>query len=317
MPHFRKIGWDQVGFDPAHSVQVLPVGKQATLYLVAGADLDISVDDDSVAKLKIGSGDDKSAHGAGGLSAWEKGQQIRKIVITAANNPGTSTTLRAKLDGRDWAQPVGIQVVMNQNWCHAGVKTAEITPSLVQELEKMPLRDAVIRIAEDQMYSAIAKQGDGFGVYDIDKKYNWCGAFAYWCWARAAAVKKVANPFGPNNNVLFSPQKAIHWAMKPESSGQLLRYSGESPMDGKGMQDYREIGWNGNTLERGDIVLLRAGHATDWKHVCLVDTVDGDVLTTMDGNQGAYDAIKRTQRSLAKKTGDGRVPALVFIHALI
>ncbi|WP_457825466.1 hypothetical protein, partial [Staphylococcus aureus] len=83
----------------------------------------------------------------GGLSAWEKGQQIRKIVITAANNPGTSTPLRAKLDGRDWAQPVGIQVVMNQNSCHAGVKTAEITPSLVQELEKMPLRDAVIRIA--------------------------------------------------------------------------------------------------------------------------------------------------------------------------
>jgi len=83
------------------------------------------------------------------------------------------------------------------------------------------------------------------------------------------------------------------------------------------MQDYREIGWNGNTLERGDVVLLRAGHATDWKHVCLVDAVDGDALTTMDGNQGAYNAIKRTQRSLAQKTGDGRVPALVFVHALI
>ncbi|MCZ0737653.1 hypothetical protein [Phreatobacter sp. AB_2022a] len=317
MPHFRKIGWDQVGFDADRSLQLIPVGRQATLYLVAGPGLDVQVDDDTVVKLNAGTKDDRQAHGAGGLSAWEKDQTIRKIVLTASSKPDATTTLRALLDGRDFAKPVEIQTIMNSNWCQAGAKTAAVTPALMAELKRMPLRDAVIRIAEDQMNSAIAKQGDGFGVYDIDKSYNWCGAFAYWCWAHAAAVQGEFNPFGPSNNVLFSPQKAIHWAMKPESAGQLLRYSGTSPMDGKGHQDYREIGWNGCSLERGDIVLLRKAHAGDWKHVCLVDTVEGDALTTMDGNQGKYNAIKRTRRSLSAMTADGKAPALVFVHAMI
>jgi hypothetical protein len=79
---------------------------------------------------------------------------------------------------------------------------------------------------------------------------------------------------------------------------QLLRYQGGNPMTGKGTQEYREIGYNGYFLERGDIVLLREGSASGWKHVCMINSANGSQLQTMDGNQGKGQSIKLVKRSL-------------------
>ncbi|WP_156971056.1 hypothetical protein [Beijerinckia mobilis] len=115
--------------------------------------------------------------------------------------------MHAKLNGRDWIAPLTIRVVSNQQNRQVGASAGEVSPQLRVELQRLSLRDAVIRIAEDQMHSAIATQSDGFGVYNIDAKFNWCGAFAYWCWQQACAIKSVPNPFGSNGGVLWSPHK--------------------------------------------------------------------------------------------------------------
>jgi hypothetical protein len=182
------------------------------------------------------------------------------------------------------------------------------------EIEKLSLRDAVIRIAEDQMHSAIASQSNGFGVYNIADDLNWCGAFAYWCWEQACAIKRESNPFGPKSTVLWSPQRAISYAMRDDTPVQLLRYAGEDPMTGKGKQEYREIGWAGCNLERADVVLYREGTASGWKHVCLVyEPSDSGSIRSIDGNQGQNDCIKIRTRSLDAKVAGG-APSLVFVH---
>jgi len=84
-------------------------------------------------------------------------------------------------------------------------------------------------------------------------------------------------------------------------------------MTGKGTQEYREIGWNGCGLERGDIVLLRVGNAGGWKHVCMVNEVNGSQIQTMDGNQGTNQSIKKVNRPLNEKLSDGSFK-LVFVH---
>jgi hypothetical protein len=204
MAHFRKIG-DRTGYDEDRALQILPVTQQTTFYLVAGADLDVSVDDDSVVGLKAGDTDDKAAHRSAELTAWEKDNILRKVVVKANSNEG-ETALHAKLDGADFAQSVTLRVVADQNWRRVGKATGECQPELRAELQLLPLRDAVLRVAEDQLHSSVCTRSNGFGVYNIDKSYDWCGAFAYWCWNQAAAIKNLDNPFGPKSSVLWSPQ---------------------------------------------------------------------------------------------------------------
>ena len=153
-------------------------------------------------------------------------------------------------------------------------------------------------------------------MYHSNKAYNWCGAFAHWCWSQATAIRGEGNPFGGDSEVLLSPQKAIHWAMRSDTPAVLLRYKGIDPMTGKGTQEYREIGAQGHQLERGDIMLLRDGNAGGWKHVSLVNSVSGTAVQTLDGNQGAGQSIKLVNRSLTDILPD-KSPKLVFVHVLL
>lgn len=316
MANLTKPLWMKDGWDSGRSLQVLPVHQSTEFYLVAGQNLDVWVEDEDLVALRIGESDDKAAHRDGGLSAWEKQQYIRRIRV-AANGTTGRTTLHATQTGADFIEPLTLEIVADSNARQAGKLPAQVTDSLRKEIQMMPLRDAVIRVAEDQMHSAVCTASNaGFGVYDIDASLNWCGAFAYWCWAHACAIKGVPNPFGSNNTVLWSPQRAIHWAMDPSTAGQLLRYSGGDPMTGKGTQEYREIGWNGNDLDRADIVLLRKGSAGAWKHVCMVDWVEGDTVHTQDGNQGKGQSIKKVSRSMTAQNPD-RSYELVFLHVLL
>jgi hypothetical protein len=113
---------------------------------------------------------------------------------------------------------------------------------------------------------------------------------------------------------LASVQKAIHWAMRSDTPGQLLRYEGASPMDGKGHQDYVEIGWNNNYLEPGDIVLTRAGNASGWKHISMIYAKGITTFDTIDGNQGAGQCIKIRQGFAIDQLLPDRSHARVFIH---
>jgi hypothetical protein len=171
-------------------------------------------------------------------------------------------------------------------------------------------------VAEDEMNSAVSLT-TGFGVYDVDPSYDWCGAFAHSCWKLADAIKRVDSPFGTENDKLLSPQKAISWAMRDDSPSQLLRYQGYNPfLGGSVLQEYRDIGYNGYNLERGDIVLLRKGQANGWKHVCMVYSWDGASLTTIDGNQGWPRSIKTVPRDINEKLSDGSY-SLVFVHPFV
>jgi hypothetical protein len=255
--------------------------------------------------------DSAGAHKDNTLSDWEKDQFIRVITLVAKS--AGSTRLRATLDGKDWIAPLTVRVIHDATCRQVGKAKAQVTPELRQEIQSMSLRDAVIRVAEDQMHSAVART-NGFGVYNMASNLDWCGGFAYWCWDQACAIRGDENPFGGSNKVLWSPQRAIHWAMQPTTPAQLLRYQGVSPMDGKGQQEYHEIGWNGYYLNPGDIVLLREGTADGWKHVCMVHEVTGRALVTIDGNQG-LPSIKLVQRSLDHKVGDGSYQ-LVFLAVM-
>ena len=305
MASFLKIGtWDQAGYDEGRALQILPVGQQTTFYIVAdtaGADPSVSVDD------------------AGLVSLTVEGSLMLKVTVMANNNQG-QTTLRARLNGKEVARPITLRLLHDPYWRQVGKALGECTPEIRKEIQILPLRQAVLRVAEDQMHSSIAWRSNGYGVYNIDKDLDWCGAFAFWCWQQAAAIKGVTDPLGRDSTVLWSPQRAISWGINPATPGQLLRYRGGNPFTGAGTQEYREIGWNSCRLEPADIVLLREGHAGGWKHVCMVDQDLGANLRTMDGNQSPNrsfppPSIKRVTRSRDEKLADGSYK-LAFLHVL-
>jgi hypothetical protein len=304
MPNLHKPAHsDSIGYDEDRNLQVMSVKKRAKFYLVAGANLDVATDDEDIASTTSGADDNAAAHKDRTLTGWENAQVIRNITVTA-NAPGT-TQLRATLGGRDMIAPLTIRVMDDATRRQVGKARNQVTSELRNELQNMSLREAVLRVAEDQMHSAIA-QSDGFGVYNMDAGLDWCGGFAYWCWDQASAIKGVNNPFGGDNKVLWSPQRAIDWAMITTTPGQLLRYKGESPMDGMGMQDFHDIGWSGYNLEPGDIVLFRFPNGK-WRHVSMIHALTGSSsLETIDGNQGTK-GTSNTSISLHQRNIDNKV----------
>jgi hypothetical protein len=313
MANFRKpAGADDAGFDADRSMQVIPVGRIARLYLIAGDGMEVAIDDTSIASVTIDPSDNPRAHSNSALTGWEKTQSIRELRVRGLTLG--STQLHGTLNGNEWANPVNIVVVNDPEARRVG-GAATVSPDIQQTIATSTLRDAVLLVAEDQMNSAVSR-GDGFGVYDVDPSYDWCGAFAHWCWKLAAAIQGVDSPFGTNNDKLLSPQKAISWAMRDDTPAQLLRYHGYDPFrGGDAVQEYREIGYNGYDLERGDVVLLRKGTANGWKHVCMVYSWDGTNLTTMDGNQGWPRSIKTVSREINEKLSDVSY-TLVFVHPI-
>src|SRR5262245_26767946 len=202
---------DPSGYDADRNLQVMSINKRTTFYLIAGAGLDVFTDDEDIAVASTGASDSAGAHKDRTLSDWEEDQVIRVITLVA-KSAGT-TLLRATLNGNDWIAPLTVRVIGDATCRQVGKAKAQVTPELRGELQGMSLRDAVIRVAEDQMHSAVARTS-GFGAYNMDATLNWCGGFAYWCWDQACAIRGEENPFGDSNTVLWSPQRAIHWGMQ-------------------------------------------------------------------------------------------------------
>lgn|SRR6516162_860952 len=323
MAHVRTLsGMNDSGFDASRSLLVLSTTKTSTLYLVEGGsdNLTVVIDDPEVASCV--EKDETKAHKKDkNFTEWERSQAVHKLTIKGLK-AGETTTLRAVLeDGGDFITPVTIRVVDNADYRQAGDKVA-ITPELRQELQKMDIRSAVLRVAEDQMNSKIGRTVDGGdGRYGLETGMQWCGAFAYWCWATASDAKGVDNPFGAMKSVLLSPQKAISWALQSEEA-TILRYQGGDPYGrtfttgkplGKEAKTQRFVDISpANPLCSADIVLVR--DETDWRHVALVwSAPSGDDLDSIDGNQ-KYPSIRRRTRSMKEKIHKGKDYALAFLH---
>ena len=317
-------GINDVGFDPRNNLLVVPVRKTASVYLVDTSVLgtDVEVDDESVAKVAE---DDLTKRQVSNqrFTKDERAHPLSRVSIKGLR-VGT-TTLRAQRSvGSDNFIPITVQVVEDADARQAGEKGI-VTPELREELLGLSLRQAVLRVAEDQMYSAIGRRGGGFGKY-ADKSYDWCGAFAWYCWNVACKVHGKTNPFGEKYNSLLSCQKAISWALQTDSC-TILRYKGYDPFGnsfttGKSLgkaaerQEYIEISPQ-NPVMPADIAILRTGTPSDWKHVCLVwQTPTGDILESIDGNMG-YPCIKRQSRPwMNKMVNNGKDHAVIFLHVL-
>jgi hypothetical protein len=305
MPRFEKFG-SPAGFDGSKDLQVVSVGKRTELRLSdedGETDLVAWAEDDDILEVK-NILDSKKAR----LKVSLRGKAIGR------------TRLRVYRRGLVLGEPsMTVSVVSDPNARQVGKTTGEAGTEMKRELQSLSLREAVLRIAEDQLHSALCTESNGFGVYSGagQESYDWCGLFAYWCWRQAAAIKGVANPFGESSEVLASVQKAIHWAMQPDTRGQLLRYEGPSPMTGKGMQEFVQIGTNGYDLDPGDIMLLRKGTANGWKHISMIYSKGITDIDTIDGNQGAGQCIKiRRNLSIDELLAD-RSYTRVFIHVLV
>lgn len=312
------------GFDSGRNQLVIPTNDSATVYLVAGAGLAVSVEDPSLVTVAAGSGDDKSAHNRG-LDSWSNAQHLRKIVIRTMGQTGFTRLVAKTEEGYDFIAPLSIYVVQNKEARRAASK-GQIEPKLKAELEKLPLRQAVIRIAQDQLHSRVVTNAQGIALYNLPEGYGtlWCGAFAYWCWDQACLAKGVANPFGSSCEPLLSPQKAIHWGMQASTPGQLLQYEGVDPMVAIKMrgppQQLRENGYNGHFIEPADIALWRSGSQYQFKHVSFVGEVSGTTFSDYNGN--AYDAGTGsalafiTGHDMTKKQSDGSYKTF-FLHVVV
>ena len=318
MSHLRKLGSDQAGFDASRNLQILPLGRRTSFHLIAGDGLSVWLEQGGeYAALQAGDNDDQAAHRrTDELSGWERQQVIRRINLRGLA-PGEAR-LRAQLNGADWIQPLTVRVTDNPDARQVGPTNGQVTPQLRQELQALPLRQAVIRVAEDQMHSAIAGT-DGFSRY-MASADNWCGAFAYFCWRQACAAKGVPCPF-PTQDTLLSPQKAIHWGMHNPSLAEVIRYQGTSPLhdDGRTRQAWVELR---DQLEPADIVLIW-GRSHDpnntrlnWRHVCMVHSRNGAALETIDGNQGAGQSIRLRSRNTEDRAADNR-HTLSYVHVRV
>lgn len=325
MPHLFKFPNNSGGFDKDRNLFVMPLNTTDFFYLIAGQDLKVDVTEDAVNKKILDyspeAGDEKSAHGKAGLSEWENSQNIRKITIKSGSKPGHVKLLARDSDSRDQIAPLDIFVVEDTD-ARRVADSGKVEESLKIELEQLSLRQAVLRIAADQITSRVKTNKQGIELYKLPKGETlWCGAFAHWCWQQAALIKKAPNPFGSNNNSLLSPQKAIDYGMNPATPTQLLQYKGPNPMTMRGdPQELREIGWEGNYVEPGDIALWRETHAMGFKHVSFVETVNGKTFTDLNGN--AYDAgsgsalARISHDDINRRLPDGSYKCF-FLHAKI
>jgi len=104
----------------------------------------------------------------------------------------------------------------------------------------LSIGDAAVRVAQDQMNSSFAKASAGDHRYGLPtglKKKDgtpatdWCGAFVYWCYQRASAIKGEQNPLGPTNDVVLSPQgDRLGGRESPQSHNAAIHGPGTIPM---------------------------------------------------------------------------------------
>lgn len=325
---------DTVGFDEQLNVLVLSLNTTTNIYLPNFSGQPVSVRSANPAIASVVSNapldpkqqkaalDDKKPGGAAGFGepvlAWFP---MNKIVVRA-EALGETTILANLPNGTPWQQPTKLVVVQNPNARQAD--PTGVTLGLRQELQTMTLRQAAVRIAQDQINSKFLREGPGDGRYGLpklkDEKGNdvvdWCGAFVYWCYRMAANIKGQPNPFGPINDVILSPQKAIGWALANPALATVLRYQGPALFTWNKItappQAQAIDAIPGTNLFPGDVCLVRNETKTVWQHVSMVYDLGGDSFVTLDGNQG-LPSMKAVVRDFNVRLGNGQFK-FAFLH---
>jgi len=322
MAHLRTLpGLGDSGFDADRSLLVLSVGQTTNIYLIAGSTLTVDARLRSIATVDEVSKISKSETLHPSLSGWEKQQTIRKYVAKGIS-VGKTVIDGTDPAGRPWIKPLNVEVVGNSDYCQADLGGGA-TGNLTTDLGALTLREAAIRVAEDQMNSKIGRTAHGGKGRYTSAEYDWCGAFAHWCYEKAADIKGETSPFGSNRDVLLSPQKAITWVTFNQDQAMLIGYAGPGILvddkagsrgkaaKAQGIDTTFAMNGNFELVERGDICLVR-DETGQWRHVCIVYEPPGwgDNFKTIDGNQG-YPSIKINERT-QKTYSFG--PKYVFVH---
>jgi len=107
---------------------------------------------DSIVSILSNDEDDKGSHNRAGLSSWKNSVQIRKIVLRSGNATWKTVLHARNTDSRDWIKLLDVFVVADANARRAD---DAVEPTLRAELEKMSLREAVIRFAHEQISSRV------------------------------------------------------------------------------------------------------------------------------------------------------------------
>jgi len=326
---------DTVGFDEQLNVLVVSLNKTANIYLpnFSGKPISVSSGDPKVASVvsdaqltpagQKAALDDTKSGGAAGFGAPVLAWFPMNKVVVRGESLGETRLLANLPNGMAWQQPTKVVVVQNPNARQAD--PTGVTNSLRQELQTMTLRRAAIRVAQDQINSRFLRDDTGDGRYGLpsgmktqDGKdaVDWCGAFVYWCYRMAANIKGQANPFGPINDVVLSPQKAISWALANPTLATVLRYQGGAfvvwnkvvPPPQRTAIDARP----GTNLFPGDVCLVRNETKTVWQHVSMVYDLGDDSFLTLDGNQG-LPSMKVVQRDFNQRLRNGQFK-FAFLH---
>jgi hypothetical protein len=285
MAHFMMLPGQDLGFDASRNSLVLGAGKTANVYLVGGHEHEIKVENGTAVTVASKDVDDKGSHSGLHLA---KTDFARKVSIKAGAGSGSADV--TSYDSRGFITAL-ITVYVTGKDEGRRIDDKSMDPEMREEIDSLPLREAVIRVAEDQMQSFIrgGQNAQWARRYHLPESYGdkWCGAFAHWCWQRACDVKKISNPFGSSGETFLSPQKAISWAMHNPDKGQLFQYSGPDPYKGgKAVQELVELSGDGSSVQPGDLALWREKSTGHFKHVSFVKSLDGVTLTDVNGNAG-------------------------------
>lgn len=339
---------DSAGFDDQRDLLVLSLRQKTSLYLPKFSDQPVTVRSADSTVASILSGVDPtdaqkkaalplqlqteqnpfdpkisdSRFGWTGAPAVLKWFGMKKIVVQGERLGETQLIVELP-DKTSWQSPTKVVVV--SNLANRQADPSGATPGFRLELQGMSLREAAVRVAQDQVNCAFAINSSGDGRYGLpagmknqkgEEVTDWCGAFVYWCYQRAAAIKATPNPLGPINDVVLSPQKAIGWAIANPTIASVLRYSGPALYHwgaprAVAAQNQVVDAIPGRNLLTGDICLLRK--PGNWQHVCMVyDPGDGDSFLTLDGNQGSP-SMKTVKRDWNARLPNGTY-AYVFVH---
>ncbi|MBC7796769.1 MAG: hypothetical protein H7Z37_07850 [Pyrinomonadaceae bacterium] len=163
------------GFDSGRSMVVIPVAKRCSVYLIAGGDLKVDVYKEPL-NLEAGNAKEiatvtegdvsKKEASDNTLTEWERQQSIRKFTIEGKSMG--RVYVRALVDNLyNFTLPLEIRVVDNGTFGQAS-KAGAIPQEFEVDLSKLSLKEAAVRVAEDQMHNEVGQsfQSSGSGLYD-------------------------------------------------------------------------------------------------------------------------------------------------------
>ncbi|PWR23232.1 hypothetical protein [Zavarzinia compransoris] len=288
----RAKGGSGIGFDPDNGVLVIGVGESYKLDLAYGDAVDLYLEEPNDGAVKLDP------------PGPAKGDETHRPFAVTGKKPG-SATLHGVLSrdlppwpkGSRFIQPLSIRVVNGTAGNRQAFGGHSIHEDFRKELVAMNWRDAVLRVAFDQMYS---KNGTGTSAaarpaYDeIDE--NWCGAFVVWCYDVLAKAKGSDSPFGrkfSDSCALRSGIKALAYAIQYPEKFTIYNYTGADRYGGaKTTVAFKPV--TPGAIQRGDVCLTRDEHGV-FRHVCMVYEPPKDAngsFSVMNGNAGDASGAK-------------------------